>query len=120
MSQELEETLYRLGVGSAKDSLWLGFTPSGHDGSQTWQMTVTRRGRGGKRLVTLLQTTALRSLGTVTICGQSYPLTIGRHERKRGGVVCIGGERKLGQTNGLLRWEMQWEADKDTPVRVWV
>ena len=49
-------------------------------------MQVTARGRGGaKVLASLMQTTALRPLATVTVKGQSYPLTIGWHERKRGG-----------------------------------
>jgi hypothetical protein len=110
MHEPDEETTYRL--GPAKAGLWLAFTPSGHDVNRTWQMQVTARGRGGaKVLASLMQTTALRPLATVTVKGQSYPLTIGWHERKRGGGVSFGGERKLGQDDGELAWEMRCTPD---------
>lgn len=104
-----EATTYRL--GASKAGVALSFTPSGHDLNRTWQMDVSVRGRGGKLVASLVQTTALRPLGTVTIKQNSYPLTIGWHERKRGGMVCFGGERKLGAELGTLSWEMHWRPD---------
>lgn len=101
-----EETTYRL--GPAKAALWLSFTPSGHDLNRTWQLDVSARGRGGKVLASLIQTTALRPLGTVAVKQNAYPMTIGWHERKRGGAVCFGGDRKLGQDLDTLSWEMHW------------
>ena len=117
-----DETAYRL--GPTKAGLWLAFTPAGHDLNRTWQMQVSARGRGGaKILAVLLQTTALRPLATVTVKGQSYPLTIGWHERKRGGMVCFGGGRKLGQSGDTLDWEMRLRldpgGDSSCGVRCW-
>lgn len=117
----LEETAYPLGkLAGGKTGLWVAFTPSGHDGSRTWQMAVSARGRGGKVLTNLLATTALRPLATVTLGGESFPLTISWHERKRGGLVCFGGERKMGLDGKQLAWEMHWRPDAAVPGQVWV
>ena len=115
----VEETAYGLGkLPGGKSGLWIAFAPSIHDGAQTWQMQVSARGRGGKVLTPLLATTALRPLATVTLKGEAYPLTIGWHERKRGGVVCFGGERKTGPGGERLGWEMRWTPDAASPGRI--
>jgi len=111
----VEETAYGLGkLPGGKSGLWIAFTPAVHDGGQTWQMQVSARGRGGKALTTLLATTPLKPPATITLKGESYPLTIGWHERKRGGLVCFGGERKTGPDGGRLAWEMRWKPDGGT------
>lgn len=120
MSQiDNEETAYPLGkLPGGKNSLCVAFAPSGHDGDRTWQMQVSARGRGGKLLTPLLATTPLRPLATVTLKGEAYPLTVGWHERKRGGVVCFGGERKTGPDGGRLSWEMRWKTDAEAPGQI--
>ena len=70
---------------------------------------VAARNRGGaKILAPLLETSGLRPLATVTVKGESYPLTIDRHELRRGGLLAFGGERKMGLEGTTLDWEMRW------------
>ena len=97
------------------DSLHCAFSAVEAGTSRTWQMRAEMRGRGGKVRALFVQTTALRPLATVTIKGQNYPLTIAWHERRRGGIICFGGERRLGTDGGMLSWEMRWTANKAQP-----
>ena len=98
--------LYRLG---RKSSLWAAFTLGGHGLRPTWQLAVAARSRGGAKVVApLLETSVLRPLATVTVKGESYPLTIDWHESRRGGQLMLGGERRLGADGGTLAWEMRW------------
>jgi dienelactone hydrolase len=95
---------YRLGKKSA---YWATFTPTcAADG---WQCQITARGRGGaKTLALLLETTPIRPLATITVRGETYPLTIGWHEMQRGGILCLGGERRTGLDGSSIAWEMRW------------
>lgn len=103
----MDETVsYRL---AKKSGLWVAFTPSGHDGARTWQMEVSVRGRGGRVLAPLIAATAMRPVASVTLKGETYPLTIGWHESRRGGAVAFGGERKIGMDGGTVSWEMIWK-----------
>ena len=105
-SESAEPILYRLG---RKSALWAEFKPSAFGLRRTWQMAVGARNRGGTKLVApLLETGGMRPLATVTLKGEAYPLTIDRHEMKRGGILCVGGERKIGADGGVLDWEMRW------------
>lgn len=118
---EEQETAYGLGkLPDSKNGLWIAFTSDAPGEAQTWQLQVSVRGRGGKLLTPLLATSPLRPLATVTLKGEAYPLTIGWHERKRGGVICLGGERKTGLDGGRLAWEMRWTPDAANPGRVTV
>ena len=106
----IEPTLYRLGKPQGtKPGLWAAFTPGSSGLKQTWQLSVTARNRGGaKTLAPLIETGALRSLATVTLKGEAFPLAIDRHEALRGGGLAFGGTRKLGADGGTLEWEMRW------------
>lgn len=100
-----EPALYKMG---RKSNLWAALTPAAGL-RQTWQLAISVRGRGGTKIVApLLETGPLRPLATVTIKGEAFPLTIDWHDQKRGGILGIGGERKLGTDGGLLNWEMRW------------
>ena len=44
----------------------------------------------------------------MTLKGEAFPLTIDWHEQKRGGILGLGGARKLGEGGGTLDWEMRW------------
>src|SRR3569833_1941402 len=102
----LDNTIYRLGK---KSNLWMEFTPSGHDGSPTWQMQLTARNRGGGRIMAvLLETSALRPIATVRIADQSYPLMIGSHALKRNGILQFGGERQTGRDGACISCDMIW------------
>ncbi|MDQ2799507.1 MAG: hypothetical protein M3Y13_07690 [Armatimonadota bacterium] len=109
-----DETIsYRLAAPKSKSNLWAAFTPSGHDGSRTWQLAIAARNRGGsKTLAPLLETTALRPLASITLKNEVYPLTIGWHELKRGGILRFGGERKTGMDGSSIAWEMAWTPAK--------
>ena len=97
---------YKLG---RKSALWAAFAPVQDGLRPTWQMAVSARNRGGaKVLVPLLETSVLRPLATVRVKNEAYPLTIDWHEAGRGGAVCLGGARKLGQGGAMLEWEMRW------------
>lgn len=72
-------------------------------------MELSARGRGGRVLALLIDTTAMRPLASVTLKGETYPLTIGWHESRRGGAVAFGGERKVGLEGGTVSWEMLWK-----------
>ena len=101
-----EPVLYRLGC---KSSLWAAFTPGGYGLRQTWQLGVAARTRGGAKITApLLETSGLRSLATIAIKGEAFPLTIDWHKAGRGRVLCFGGERKLGSDGGTLDWDMRW------------
>ena len=100
-----EPVLYKLG---RKSGLWAALTPSAGL-RQTWQLAISARGRGGVKLIApLLETGPLRPLATVTVKDEAFPLTIDWHEQKRGGILGIGGARKLGAEGGTLDWEMRW------------
>jgi len=100
-----EPVFYKLG---RRGGLWATLTPSAGL-RQTWQLAISARGRGGAKLVApLLETGPLRPLATVTIKGEAFPLTIDWHEQKRGGILGIGGARKVGTDGGTLDWEMRW------------
>ena len=107
MTDHPDETVtYRLG---RKSNLWIAFTPSGTGANRLWQWQVTARTRGGaKTLAVLLETTPVRPLASVTLKGETYPLTVNWHEMKRGGVLCCGGERRTGTDGSVLQWEMRW------------
>ena len=108
-----ETVTYRLGK---KSSLWIAFTPSGTETNRLWQFQVTSRNRGGaKTLAVMLETTPVRSIASVTVKGEVYPLTVGWHEMKRGGVLCCGGERRTGTDGSKLHWEMRWIPVTDLP-----
>jgi len=99
------ETVYRLGK---KTNLWMVFEPTGTELNPTWTLQLTARNRGGSKiLASLWEVTALKQIGSVTIKGETYPLTIGWHNMKRGGTLCLGGERKTGTEGGRIAWEMQ-------------
>ncbi len=108
-----ETVTYRLcRTEDPKVALWLAWTPSGQGDARAWEMQVTARGRGGaKTLAVLWETTPLCPLASVTVGGETYPLAIGWHEKKRGGLVCFGGQRKLGAGGALLHWEMRLRPD---------
>ena len=102
----MTDTHYKLG---RKTGLWAAFAPVQDGLRPTWQMAVTARNRGGaKVLVPLLETSVLRPLATVRVKNEAYPLTIDWHEPGRGGAICLGGARKLGQGGAELEWEMRW------------
>ncbi len=104
---------YRLGK---KSGFWIALTPHGAGAARTWHLQVTGRGRGGaKTLAVLLETTPVRSLATVTLRGESYPLPITWHEMRRGGVLCLGGERRTGLDGSRVDWEMRWMPAHDQP-----
>ena len=104
-----ETTLYPLGRSKGANSLWAELTPSGGGLRPTWQLAVAARSRGGAKVAApLLETGVLRPLATVTLKGESYPLTIDRHALGRGGRLEFGGERKLGTDGVTLAWEMRW------------
>ncbi|MBV9850556.1 MAG: hypothetical protein JO250_12865 [Armatimonadetes bacterium] len=108
-----ETVTYRLGK---KSNLWIAFTPSGHGPGRAWQLQVTARNRGAaKTLAVLLETTPVRPLASVTVRGEAYPLTVGWHEMKRGGVLCCGGERRTGTDGSRVQWEMRWTPSPDLP-----
>lgn len=106
------ETTYALGTG-AQSKLCAVFTPSG----SAWQMQIRAAARGKRTPIVLLETGVTRPLATITLGGESFPLPIGWHERKRGGVLCVGGERRAGIGGGLLEWEMRWMPDASCPGR---
>ena len=114
MHNDSDETVtYRLGK---KSNLWIAFTPSGTGAGRTWQWQVTARNRGGaKTLAVLLETTPVRPFVSVTVRGEVYPLPIGWHEMKRGGVLRCGGERRTGTDGSTLQWEMRWVPTTDLP-----
>jgi hypothetical protein len=112
---EIAPTEYRLG---RKTNFWIAFTPSdtGTGTAQTWQFQVSARNRGGaKTLGVLLETTPVQPLATVTLRGESYPLPICWHEMRRGGVLCLGGERRTGLDGSRVEWEMRWMPAHDLP-----
>jgi hypothetical protein len=99
------ETVYRLGK---KTNLWMTFEPTGSELNPTWTLQLTARNRGGSKILAVLwESTALKPIGSVTIKGETYPLTIAWHHLKRGGTLCLGGERKTGVEGGTIAWEMQ-------------
>ena len=96
---------YKLG----RSGQWAAFFPVQDGLRPTWQLAVSARNRGGtKILAPLLETSVLRPLATVRVKGEAYPLTIDWHELGRGGRLCLGGARKLGQGGAELEWEMRW------------
>ncbi len=96
---------YKLG----RSGLWAAFLPVQDGLRPTWQLAVSARNRGGtKVLAPLLETSVLRPLATVRVKGEAYPLTIDWHALGRGGRLCLGGTRKLGQGGADLEWEMRW------------
>ncbi len=100
-----EPTHYKLG----RSGLWAAFLPVQDGLRPTWQIALSARSRGGtKILAPLLETSVLRPLATVRVKGEAYPLTIDWHELGRGGRLCLGGARKLGQGGAELEWEMRW------------
>ena len=99
-----EPTHYKLG----KSGLWAAFTPVQDGLRPTWQLAVSARRGGTKVLAPLLETSVLRPLATVRIKNEAYPLTIDWHDLGRGGRLCLGGARKLGQGGAELEWEMRW------------
>ncbi len=96
---------YKLG----RTGLWAAFLPVQDGLRPTWQFAISARNRGGtKVLAPLLETSVLRPLATVRVKGEAYPLTIDWHALERGGRLCLGGARKLGQGGVDLEWEMRW------------
>ena len=103
-----------------KHWLWAAFAPSGHTfGPPTFQLTVTARGRSAKSETPLLASASTRPLATVTLAGEAFPLSVGWHERRRGGTLAFGGERRTGTDqngqSGTLCWQMTWTPCKDEP-----
>lgn len=103
-----ETATYRL---ARKGNAWATFTPSAHDGAPTWQLEIAAQARGKTQAV-FVRTSAMRPLATVVVRGESYPLSIGWHEFKRG-VLHLGGARKIGPDGLALTWEMRWKAVAD-------
>lgn len=105
MSEATAETVYRLGK---KTNLWMTFEPTGSELNPTWTLQLTARNRGGSKILAALwESTALKPIASVTIKGETYPLTIGWHCMKRGGTLRFGGQRKTGTDGGTIAWEMQ-------------
>lgn len=113
------ETVYALGKGAGPAStLSAALTPSGQ--KREWLLQIRTRSRGehsrGKRSQSVvLETGITRPLATVTVGGESYALPITRHERKRGGVLCLAGTRRTGTDGSHVEWEMRWTPDTSFP-----
>ncbi len=116
MTLPTSEIKYKLGkTTDPKQALSAVLTPSGQKGEWLLQICATQSGRRGQAV--LLATSITCPLATVTLGGETYALPIGRHERKRGGVLCLGGIRKTGTDGSVLEWEMRWLPDLACPGR---
>lgn len=74
----------------------------------------------GKTLVPLLETTPLRPAGTVLLAGETFALTLSRHERKKRDRIYVRGERHAGRAKSArLRCDLFVEGREDRLVWEW-
>ncbi len=104
------EIKYQLGKTSGPGhALSALLTPSGQKNEWLLQICLAKNGRRGPAV--LLETSITCPLATVTLAGETYALPITRHERRRGGILCVGGTRKTGLDGSQVDWEMRWLPD---------
>ena len=116
MTSTPSEIVYNLGkAADPTHALSAVLTASGQ--KSEWLLQIRTRKSGRREHVVLLETSITRPLATVTVGGETYALPIGRHERKRGGILCVGGTRKTGTDGSGLEWEMRWLPDPNCPGR---
>lgn len=114
MNSPAGECVYKLGkTADPRQALSAVLAPSGPKGEWRLQVCVAQSGRRG--LTVLLETTVTCPLATLTLAGETYALPIGWHERKRGGILCLGGARRTGTDGSTVEWEMRWLPDTRCP-----
>lgn len=110
------EIAYKLGrTSDPKQALSAVLSPSGQRGE--WLLQICAAKSGTRARTVLLGTSITCPLASVTLAGETYALPITRHERKRGGILCLGGARKTGLGGSVLEWEMRWLPDPDCAGR---
>jgi len=110
MTEPPNEITYKLGkTPDPRQTLSAVLTPSGQKGE--WLLQIRAQSRGKKGQTALLESSASCPLATITLAGETFPLPITRHARKRGGILCLGGTRKTGTDGSAIEWEMRWLPD---------